>query len=76
MNVDVIGRKSAMRLITDMNNSHIENLKMDIQKQDYVYCTTDIWSTKTISFMGVTLQWIIANLERKSVVLACERLCP
>lgn len=73
MNVNVPRRKAAMRLINEMYNSHIENLKKEIQKQDYVCSTADIWSTKTRSLMGVTLHWIDANLERKSVALACKR---
>lgn len=73
MNVNVPRRKAAMRLINEMYNSHTENLKKEIQKQDYVCSTADIWSTKTRSFMGVTLHWIDANLERKSVALACKR---
>ncbi|CAG9825726.1 unnamed protein product [Phaedon cochleariae] len=73
MNVNVIGRKAAMKLITDMYNIHIDKLKKEIEKQDYICCTADIWSTKTRSFMGVTLHWIDANLERHSVALACKR---
>lgn len=73
INIKVIGRKSAMKLITELYNSHIHNLKKEIEKQDYVCATADIWSTKQRSFMGVTLHWIDSDLNRKSVALACKR---
>ncbi|CAH0562812.1 unnamed protein product [Brassicogethes aeneus] len=60
---------------TEMCHSHIQNLKKEIEKQDYVCATADIWSTKQRSFMGVTLHWIDSNLDRKSVALACKRFC-
>ncbi|GBP66327.1 hypothetical protein EVAR_77945_1 [Eumeta japonica] len=38
------------------------------------FCTTtDIWSGKKRSFLGVTIHWIDQNLERKSASIACRR---
>lgn len=39
----------------------------------YVCQTADIWSTRTKSYMGITIHWIDAQLQRQSSALACRR---
>lgn len=35
--------------------------------------TADIWSTRTKSYIGITIHWIDAQLQRQSSALACRR---
>lgn len=46
----------------------------DIKDIKYVCTTTDVWSSKKRSFLGVTIHWInVDNFQRKSSSLACRR---
>lgn len=44
-----------------------------LESIQFVCQTADIWSTRTKSYMGVTIHWIDENLHRQARVLACRR---
>lgn len=52
----------------------IVNLKQIINSTKFVCTTADIWTKKSISFMGVTIHYLDENLERKSYLLAFRRM--
>ena len=57
----------------------LEALKMSVTNAmrplQFVATTTDCWSARGRSYIGVTAHWIdVDSLERRSVALACKRL--
>lgn len=69
----LISRRSLARRIDTLYADTKEKLKSLINHIPYVCTTTDIWSGKTRSFLGVTIHWIDNNCNRKSATLACRR---
>lgn len=50
------------------------NLKQVIETAKYVCTTADIWTKRSISFMGVTIHFLDDQLNRKSYLLAFRRI--
>ncbi|KRT84000.1 hypothetical protein AMK59_1425 [Oryctes borbonicus] len=73
MDLKVIGRKCSAKKIELLYVEHVENLKKDIQIQKYICTTSDIWSARRRSFIGVTCHWIDGDFKRKSYALSCQR---
>lgn len=45
-----------------------------VHEQDYICITTDVWSSRAQSYLGLTLHYITPALERKSFMLAFRQL--
>lgn len=60
-------------LVSDLSTS-FEKIKMKLQRNiditQHVCITADIWTNKSLSFMGVTIHYLDENLDRKSYLLA------
>ena len=64
-------KRSMDQRVTDMRVV----LCATLQSVDCVATTTDCWSARNRSYLGVTAHWIDpSTLERRSVALACRRL--
>lgn len=50
------------------------NLKLELKDQTFVCLTTDIWSHRAKSYLGVSVHYINAHWQRKSYILAFRRL--
>lgn len=65
-------------LSIEINKSYKEKksrLKALLEKQNYVCLTSDIWSCRNKSYLGMTTHFISSEtLERKSYSLACKRI--
>ena len=51
-----------------------QKLKTVLSKIDYVSTTTDVWSSRRKSFLGVTVHWFGADALRRSACLAIRRV--
>ncbi|XP_071582066.1 uncharacterized protein [Temnothorax nylanderi] len=72
---NILPGKSA--LSTEINKLYKEKksrLKALLEKQNYVCLTSDIWSCRNKSYLGMTIHFISETLERKSYTLACKRI--
>lgn len=49
-------------------------LKALLEKQNYMCLTSDIWSYRNKSYLGMTIHFISETLERKSYTLTCKRI--
>lgn len=64
-------------LHTEINNSYkTKKLKLKelLEKQTYICLTTDIWSCRNKSYLGMTVHFILDTFERQSYMLACRRI--
>ncbi|CAH0563140.1 unnamed protein product [Brassicogethes aeneus] len=66
-------RSTAVRRIDQLHSNMCHDIKEKLKDTDYVCTTTDIWSSKSRSFLGVTCHWLDENLTRHSAALACKR---
>ena len=72
-NRTVISRPTVMKRITEKAKTIRSNVKTAMVEVQYVSTTTDCWSARRRSFIGVTAHWIDdVTLERAA--LACKRL--
>lgn len=72
---NILPGKSA--LSAEINKLYIEKkskLKTLLEKQTYVCLTSDIWSCRNRSYLGMTIHFISESLEKKSYSLACKRI--
>ena len=69
----LLSRRTLGRRIDDYYRDEIKRIRLDLQSVDYVCTTTDIWSGRRRSFIGVTAHWIAQDLRRKSAALSCKR---
>lgn len=68
----IISPNTVGRRIDDIYTEELQQMKKDFELIKYLCATCDIWSTKTKSFMGITVHWIDEKtLDRKS--RACRR---
>lgn len=73
INLKVMTRKVATKQINELYNENIQKIKNLIHVQKYVCTTTDIWSGRRRSFIGVTCHWLTDDFKRQSVALSCQR---
>ncbi|KAB0790085.1 hypothetical protein PPYR_15597, partial [Photinus pyralis] len=73
MNLTVMTRKTAIQKINRLQEDSVESLVNKLKSVKYVCTTSDIWSAKKRSFLGVTCHWLDSNLKRHSAALACRR---
>ncbi|KAL4103994.1 hypothetical protein QTP88_019307 [Uroleucon formosanum] len=72
--INVPSRRNLGRKIHNLFEDNKEKIINDIKDIKYVCTTTDVWSSKKRSFLGVTIHWIdVDNFERPSSSLACRR---
>lgn len=70
----VPSRRNLGRKIHNLFQDSKEKIMNDIKGIQYVCTTTDVWSSKKRSFLGVTIHWIdVDNFQRRSSSLACRR---
>lgn len=73
LNIKIISRRTLTRRIEDTFNECQMKIVDQLKDVSYVCTTTDIWSMKKRSFLGVTCHYIDVNCDRKSISLACKR---
>jgi len=72
--INVPSRRNLVRKIHNLFEDTKEKIINDIKDIKYVCTTTDVWSSKKRSFLGVTIHWIdVDNFQRRSSSLACRR---
>jgi len=72
--INVPSRRNLGRRIHNLFEDTKEKIINDIKNIKYVCTTTDVWSSKKRSFLGVTIHWIdVDNFQRRSSSLACRR---
>jgi len=72
--INVPSRRNLGRKIHNLFEDTKEKIINDIKDIKYVCTTTDVWSSKKRSFLGVTIHWIdVDNFQRRSSSLACCR---
>lgn len=69
------GKSALSTEINKLYNEKISKLKALLEKQNYVCLTSDIWSCRNKSYLGMTIHFISETLKRKSYSLACKRIC-
>ena len=73
--VHVISRPTVKRKLAQEAESMKMKIKKGFSSIDYVATTTDCWTARRCSFIGLTAHWIDpTTLKRHSVALACKRL--
>lgn len=74
-NRSVMCRATVVKKIGEKANLVKKNLKTAMSEVQHIATTTDCWSARRRSYIGVTAHWIeTETLQRKSCVLACRRL--
>ena len=73
-NRTVISRPTVMKRITEKAKTVRSNVKTAMAEVQYVSTTTDCWSARRRSFIGVTAHWIDDVTLERSAALACKRL--
>jgi hypothetical protein len=72
--INIPSRRNLGRKIHNLFEDTKTKIINDIKDIKYICTTTDIWSSKKRSFLGVTAHWInVDNFQRKSSSLACRR---
>lgn len=62
--------KRFMSKLSTMYDEVKAELKRTLKTQKYVCVTSDVWSARGYSYIGITVHFINAKYERKSYVLA------
>lgn len=77
----VSGRKISMPTRhKHMNTLHFEFIKVKdalrkrLSEQNYLCLTADVWSSRSQSYLGVTVHFLNEKHERESYLLACKQL--
>ena len=71
----VITRVTLRSRIEDLAKSMKNVLTEEMSKVDHIATTTDCWSVRRRSFLGVTAHWVNStDLTRRSAALACRQL--
>ncbi len=71
----VMSRTTVRRKIDSATSKMKERLKNEMKKVPYIATTTDCWTARRRSFIGVTAHWLdLCSFERRSAALACRQL--
>uniref|UniRef100_A0AAY4ACV2 Transposase n=1 Tax=Denticeps clupeoides TaxID=299321 RepID=A0AAY4ACV2_9TELE len=71
----VMSRTTVRRKIDSATSKMKECLKNEMKKVPYIATTTDCWTARRRSFIGVTAHWLNpCSFERRSAALACHQL--
>ncbi|CAG7727104.1 unnamed protein product, partial [Allacma fusca] len=70
---EVFSRGTLVAKLMERKGKFEDGLKQRIKFVKEFCATTDIWSSRRRSYLGVTLHWITNDLERKSCILALKR---
>lgn len=63
-----------MKNVSNKYDNSKAKLTEIISEQEYVCLTTDVWSSRAQSYLGVTLHFLTPTLERIPVMLAFRQL--
>ncbi|XP_073709424.1 zinc finger BED domain-containing protein 4-like [Misgurnus anguillicaudatus] len=70
-----MSRTTVRRKIDSATSKMKECLKSEMKKAPYIATTTDCWTARRRSFIGVTAHWLDpCSFERRSAALACRQL--
>ncbi|KAK0150371.1 Zinc finger BED domain-containing protein 1 [Merluccius polli] len=71
----VMSRTTVRRKIDSATSKMKERLKNEMKKVPYIATTTDCWTARRRSFIGVTAHWLDpCSFECRSAALACRQL--
>uniref|UniRef100_A0A8C1I096 Transposase n=1 Tax=Cyprinus carpio carpio TaxID=630221 RepID=A0A8C1I096_CYPCA len=71
----VMSHTTVRRKIDSDTSKMKERLKNEMKKVPYIATTTDCWTARRRSFIGVTAHWLDpCSFERRSAALACRQL--
>lgn len=71
----VMSRTTVRRKIDSATSKMKESLKNEMKEVPYIATTTDCWTARRRSFIGVTAHWLDpCSFERRSAALACRQL--
>ena len=69
MSVDTLKKRLDEKCKKVMNN-----IKNEMERADFICLTADLWTGAKRGFIGITASWLLDDLSRKSVTLACPRM--
>lgn len=72
--VSVPGNKAFMQYVRDQFNEMKRKLSDALKKQPYICVTCDVWSSRSQSYLGMTVHYLNENYEIESFVLAFREL--
>lgn len=71
----VMSRTTVRRKLGSATLQMKEKIKEEMKKASYIATTTDCWSARRRSFLGITAHWLdSSSFKRHSVALACRQL--
>lgn len=68
------GKNVLRNKINNLYKTKQNELKQLIEQQMYICLTTDIWSCRNKSYLGMMIHYIVNTFERQSYMLACKRI--
>lgn len=63
-----------MSFLRDQYVEMKRRLRLLLDKQEYIYITTDVWSSRAQSYLGMTVHYINERFQRESYVLSFKQL--
>lgn len=74
-NATIMSRPTLRSSIAEATKSMKKKLIASMSEVEYIATTTDCWTTRRRSFIGITAHWLDPDsLDRHSVALACRQL--
>lgn len=74
-NATIMSRPTLRSSIAEATKSMKKKLIAAMSEVEYIATTTDCWTTRRRSFIGITAHWLDPDsLDRRSVALACRQL--
>lgn len=71
----LMSRTTVRRKLANATGLMKEKIKEEMRKASYIATTTDCWSARRRSFIGITAHWLDPHsFQRHSVALACRQL--
>ena len=68
-----VSRRTLGRRVDAAHIASMANLREVLRKAEWVSTTADIWSGRTKSFLGMTVNWTDNDFKRQSAALLCRR---